>query len=463
MINEAKTMLYEKLWIDDNQNNNSSFENFEKWIVDELMLNNYDLAIQAWETNWKIILDWLSQLASWEWLKQVTEAIWENFWSLLTWNAYEKWKSVAELWLIWSWVGTGIYVWKKTLKLWMKQISKLRVNKERLVQSPEIKTAVWETNSKVSEIIPKKEFDFESKLADNLPEEQLKELKKLKNKEFLDNRLDLKDFDNLSVDEKLKSLWIPKEFYDLINESWLWWKWFDVIKRYRALQYRDELLWKEYIDFNSMIDKVISKTPSLDRTEAMLIFAFTDKFMFQNINSLLRWDKKITKVQEKLLNKLDEWIVKMPDLEWKHIIRWDSHYSWISKNEIIRDWNILNNVKIKELINDWGTIWLIKWDNISLDAYTFVSNNKNDIFIWKDFSKNDTLIIIKWTEWVVKDISSLSMHKNFWERLLERNTDFEWIIKRWTDLEFIDSRIIKNAKLNDWEFIKKILIVRVKK
>jgi len=30
MINEAKTMLYEKLGIDNNIKNNSSFENFEK-------------------------------------------------------------------------------------------------------------------------------------------------------------------------------------------------------------------------------------------------------------------------------------------------------------------------------------------------------------------------------------------------------------------------------------------------
>jgi hypothetical protein len=33
-----------------------------------------------------------------------------------------------------------------------------------------------------------------------------------------------------------------------------------------------------------MIDKVIKKIPNLDRTEAMLIFASTDKFLFQNIN-----------------------------------------------------------------------------------------------------------------------------------------------------------------------------------
>ena len=47
MINEAKTMLYEKLWLNDNLSKNSSIENFLKWVVDEMILNNYDLSIQV--------------------------------------------------------------------------------------------------------------------------------------------------------------------------------------------------------------------------------------------------------------------------------------------------------------------------------------------------------------------------------------------------------------------------------
>jgi hypothetical protein len=37
-----------------------------------------------------------------------------------------------------------------------------------------------------------------------------------------------------------------------------------------------------------MIDEALKKIPNLDRTEAMLIFAATDKFLFQNINLALR-------------------------------------------------------------------------------------------------------------------------------------------------------------------------------
>ncbi|PIE84957.1 hypothetical protein CSA08_04520 [Candidatus Gracilibacteria bacterium] len=464
MINEAKIMLYEKLGIDNNLNNNSSFENFSKGIVDELILNNYDLAIQVWETNGKIILDGLSQLVSWDGLKQIAEAIGESFWSLLTGDAYEKGKAVAELGLIGSGVGVGVYVGKKTVKLGMKQISKLRINKERLVQSLEVKNVVGETSGKVDEIVPKKVFDFESKLVDNLPEEQLKELQKLKDKEVLDNRLNLKDFDNLSVDEKLKNLGIPKEFYYLINESGLGGKGFDVIKRYRALQYRDELLGKQHINFSSMIDKAIEKIPNLDRTEAMLIFAFTDKFMFGNINGVLRGTEKLTIAQKKLLKKLDEGLEKMPDLEGKHIIRGDSHHSWVSENEVKIGDKVATNVEISELIKQGKIKGLKKGDNILLDGYTFVSDNIDDIFIGKHFADNDTLVIIKGDNGGIKDISSLSLYKNFGDYFPGNgSTEIEGVIQRGSTLEFENSRILEKAKFNNGKFEKKVLVVRVKK
>ncbi len=213
-----------------------------------------------------------------------------------------------------------------------------------------------------------------------------------------------------------------------------------------------------------MIDDAIRKIPHLDRTEAMLIFAFTDKFLFWNINWVLRWTEKLTTAQEKLLKKLDEWLEKMPYLEWKHIIRWDNHHSWISKNEV-KIWDrIATNVEISELIKQWKIEWLKRWDNISLEWYTFVSDNIWDIFIWKYFVDNDTLVIIKWENGWIKDISSLSLYKNFWDYLpWSWRTEIEWVIQRWSILEFRNSRILEKAKFNNWEFKKKILVIRVKK
>jgi hypothetical protein len=107
LINEAKTMLYEKVWINETLESNWTMKKFLKGLVDWMILDNYDLAIEVWNTNWKIILDAIKQMASWEWLKQIAKALWESVWNLFTGNAYEKWKSVAELWLVATW----LWVW----------------------------------------------------------------------------------------------------------------------------------------------------------------------------------------------------------------------------------------------------------------------------------------------------------------------------------------------------------------
>jgi hypothetical protein len=50
----------------------------------------------------------------------------------------------------------------------MKQISRLRVNKENLVNSPDIKNIVSNTTKQIDDIVPKKQFDFESMTVENI-------------------------------------------------------------------------------------------------------------------------------------------------------------------------------------------------------------------------------------------------------------------------------------------------------
>lgn len=50
LIQQAQSYLYESLDIDENQANNGAFTNFAKGIVDTLIFENGDLALQVIET-----------------------------------------------------------------------------------------------------------------------------------------------------------------------------------------------------------------------------------------------------------------------------------------------------------------------------------------------------------------------------------------------------------------------------
>ena len=185
LINEAKITIYEKCGINDNLWNNSAFENFSKWFIDAMILDNYEMAIEVINTNGKIILDVLKQLASWEWIKQIAIALWESVWDLFSGDAYEKWKAVADLWIAVTGLWALASIWKKGLKLWMKQIVKLRANPEKIVSSNEVKGVIWSTQAKIDEIIPKKEFDFENELKISELQEKWKRMEKLTDVELV--------------------------------------------------------------------------------------------------------------------------------------------------------------------------------------------------------------------------------------------------------------------------------------
>lgn len=379
MINEAKTMLYEKLWINDNLWSNNWWENFWKWLVDTLILDNYELAIQVWETNWKVIIDWIKQLfSSWDNIKKVAEALWESVMWLFSLDWYQTWKSIAELWLIWGWVWAWVYVWKKTVKLWMKQISKLRKSAERVVESSSVKKVIWETTSRVDEIVPKQEINVED--------------------------LAKRRFDIERQVRWLENLWIPESVSKSLLESGLltlfvWTKPLDLLERYKALN-------KKWVDYDLMIDDVLEKIPNLTIDEALLIFTYTDNILYRKINRFMRWDKELLKgmspenieASNQLVSRLTTALEKMPDMEWDLVFRWDDWIWW--------RWNI--------------------WDEITLDSFTSVSNNTNDIFSW---DKINTIITVEWKKGRVKDISSLALIPNFWDKFPQiPKTINEWVI-----------------------------------
>lgn len=376
MIQEAKTMIYEKLWINENQAKNSKIENFLKWIVDELVIWNYELAIEIYNTNWKVIIESLKQLLTWEWIKKLAESLWETIWNLFNWNAYEKWKSVAQLWLISTGVWLWVAVWKKAVKLWMKEIVRLRphINKESILTSPEIIWVVKETWKQVDEIVPKQE---------------------VKTVEFS------KKVDIERQIRWLEQLWLPESFTRDMIESWLMKQEFfgwDLLRRFEALN-------KRWIDYNKMIDEAIKQIPNLTREEALLIFSYTDNTIFERLNSFMRWNKEVLQsltpqnieVAQRLVWKLEKALEKMPNMEWELVYRWDS-WKW---------WKL--NI----------------WEEIDLKAFTSVASNMQDTFLSEN---KNILVIIQWKEWRVKDISQLAMFVNFGDKLWKTATRNEWVI-----------------------------------
>lgn len=125
LIHKAKAGIYEEIWIDNNLNKNNPVQNFAKWVIDELIIWNYELAIEIVNTNWKVLLDALNQLMSVEGMKAIVKWLEESAVKLASWNAYEKGRSFIELWLTWLWSTA----WLKIAKFGMKKIKHIDVPK----------------------------------------------------------------------------------------------------------------------------------------------------------------------------------------------------------------------------------------------------------------------------------------------------------------------------------------------
>jgi hypothetical protein len=431
-------MLYEKLGLDDNQNNNSSIENFEKWIVDELVLNNYDLAIQVWETNWAVILEGLKQLASWEWIKQMAQSIWESFTSLFTWNAYEKWKSVAELWLIWTWVWAGVYLWKKWVKLWMKEISKLRVKKENLVSSIEVKEVIWDVHNKLDDILPKKELDFEAELNKNWVD----------SKEIIDWDIQIIDIDNISRENFLEIKNIVdnmssvelldfakkhevqifenynRKHWNIVNlddfRDYIWWEvWISANKTqegasYLAEKYFMKILTENQWKGNNTI-KFLAWWPwsgkwSMSQINNNTWFSWV---LDGTLKTLDNAEKNIKLAQEFWYNIRIEYVVR--DLN-------ESFLNWVLTRAINQNISWFNKYGINGL---WRTVpldlferWHIWARNTIKSLYNTHWDSIVKIFTWSEEN-------LRWTKWIINSIKSWT-HLNLWPQYINQ-LDFEYL------------------------------------
>jgi len=440
--NEMKIFLYEKLWIDNDINNNSSIENFIKWVIDWWVLDNYDLLVQIYETNWKIILDWIKQLLTWKWLKKLAESLKQDLWTLWKWNAYEKWKVSAEvvLWLITAWAWVTVSLVKKWIKEWIKlttkQIAKLRVNKERLVNNSKVKQVVWETKNKVNKIVPKQEIDL--KEIDKQLQKKLKENWKKEKTTKLENK-----YTNLSPDEILKLK--PKERLKAAEE---------ILSRNLSKEQKDAILeahniWERLENWNYSIWDLKKKVEILQ------------KAWFDNQEVRILLDKWICWKEYPKFKSLYE------DPKYSFLEKYREYFWDIDRNDIIWEWNnaiILNHPTRKDKVVKISKDW--KVDDLEQEYFNHMKFYEtirkwhlewkvpSNIQIWKisEFMKNE-----KWI-YVMDRIEWQSLYTwHYKERYEEKLTLYSkktWIdIDKLTDNQFID--LLDKLKLDrvywfDW-------------
>ena len=123
-VRKIQSYLYENLGIDTNTDANGAIKRFEKWLIDGAIIGNAEIARIAWEDPWKFLTTLKDQIFSISWLWQIAKALWVSLKELMVGDAYKRWKSVAELWLITSGLGAvgsvAKYAWKTAIRASVK-------------------------------------------------------------------------------------------------------------------------------------------------------------------------------------------------------------------------------------------------------------------------------------------------------------------------------------------------------
>lgn len=107
-IAQIQQTLYSGFGIDKNTDANNAIKKFWKGVIDGLLVGNGEVIMMI-KNEWidKFLNILKEQLGSLEWWKKIAEALGTSVWELFTGDAYERWKSVAELGLITTGAGAA--------------------------------------------------------------------------------------------------------------------------------------------------------------------------------------------------------------------------------------------------------------------------------------------------------------------------------------------------------------------
>ncbi len=108
---ELQNKLYNELWIDKYTYRNNSNKRFIKWIIDASIVDNYEMIKNLWEDPVKFFKEIIENFS----IEDIINWIFEDFKNVISWDAYEKWKSIISvLATTWWW----LYLLKKWLQKW---------------------------------------------------------------------------------------------------------------------------------------------------------------------------------------------------------------------------------------------------------------------------------------------------------------------------------------------------------
>lgn len=477
IIFRAKKDVYEKLWLNDDLSQNSSIENFEKWVVDELIISNWELAIDIINTKWEIILDIIKSLFSYEWLKKVAEWLWESIGNLFKWNSYEKWKSVAQLWLLallagWAWVAKlwanlarkeAILSAREAWREWRSQLWREWRNLLRDVGRKAEKLEYWanELDTTIStlwvNLLIKKWLNVNVQDETKVNETQEKSNNTIKEEEKLN--LNWTDFIWLTTkefNEKLINIINnnpdKKEFnFDWVDETTkheLKWKLYEIIwKNHPLLEVSRLIPWQKIVDVNFMWVKYIN-----DHVWKEFVDLFTDAFkkeLHKNFSKVSKGEEHWRVIREDYKHMT---FSMENDLDIAKKIFWNK----TDKKELFRKvFNNLDPNEIEKSLEWWKKEWLTKSKEWMSELESILLENF-DIWVWssnvrKATNETDEISVKEKLDTFYKaEIASKTPAnlKNLWDEI---SYNFNKIKKISKNIIKVENEIVKKYKWEKFE------------
>lgn len=471
--------IYESLGIDKNTDSNNPIKKFTKWMIDGLFVGNVEIVMMIKNEGIEKFLTAIrTQFSSLEGIGQILKAVWMSIWDLATGDAYKRWKSLAELWLITTGAGAAgslakyagktairasVRVGEKTLlrtaasqtlhaigrtsevvgtwlQLPAKWVKKVAVETGKVVGAISEKTGVSATlragvkvwseiyeRSGAKKVVEWMKQSIKSTLDTGIAAlGAVEAIQSVKGKvgELLETTPPIKEemlrIEEQKVIESINSVEIARQV------AWLEALWFpetlarDMIESWLL---NEKFLWWELLKrFETLEKKWVDYHRMID--EAMKVASTLTKE-----EALLIFSYTDQTIYRKL----------------NAFMRWDKEVlQGLTSENILATQKLIQKLEtaLEKMPNlePWKDGFIFRWDKaeywqwaiwseLHLKDFKSVSNNTKDIFLWWN-STNDARISIVWLEWRVKDISSLAIAVNFGDHPLTKlpKTQNEWIL-----------------------------------